>query len=148
MDYCNWCCFTPINGVKWAPTPWKINMEHNHGGLVQMLFLFILGMIFRFQPLNMWIFGVCTYIYIYITTRGAPCLNPSQFLLFASQMYPQTPTVLQIHHLSDPLWTLETTERGQHVDLQKGDSNKCLEGIQQLLFQIIKMTPGTPNFNF
>ena len=28
-----------MGSVENYPTPWKINMEHNHGGLVQMIFL-------------------------------------------------------------------------------------------------------------
>ena len=59
-------------------TPWKINMEHNHGGLVQIIFLSKL-VIWRFQPL---IFrGVAISLNLF-HDPGTPTLPGMFFLAF------------------------------------------------------------------
>ena len=51
------CCYYVLYTSSWCSkvyeysTPRKINMEHNHGGLVQIIFLSFSWVICRFQPL-------------------------------------------------------------------------------------------------
>ena len=70
-----WCKFgvkTP--GFFQVSTPLKINMEHNHGGLVQIIFLTKL-VICRFQPL---IFrGVCYFLFFFPSHQRDPKNLPS-----------------------------------------------------------------------